>query len=144
MCMVKSKGCNCGQCEIMGYRPLEGYGYMIWGVFSYQKCNVTCWQKYPSHSFILLHFFPTSRAHNTMLHSADIFFLLIWPYTYHPEGDSSPSHSPILKVCRQQLFNSHWSIQLPLNCIEKVPFKTYNREVISLAIPEWKGSLERG
>ena len=47
-----------------------------------------------------------------------------------------------LPIYCQQLFNSHWSMQLPLNCIEKVPFKTYNREVTSFAIPEWKGSLK--
>ena len=49
----------------------------------------------------------------------------------------------LLKLCHQQPFNSHWSKRLPYNCIKKMPFKTCYREFISLAISEWRGSLER-
>ena len=31
----------------------------------------------------------------------------------NPEGDTSPSHNPIESVNSQELFNSHWSKQLP-------------------------------
>ena len=84
----------------------------------------------------------------SVLAAAAFFFFLTGKLIFsellgnYPEGDSSPSHNPI-EIVQQQIFNSHWSKQLPYNCIKKMPFKTYYREFISLAISEWKSSLER-